>query len=108
MASVENVPLVVRSWLETQARRLGQELVVTRIDDEADCRVFYWYSDAAARGSRDSRHLLAGNGPLILDQGGQLWMTGSAHTMETYLADFRSDRRLVRTLPKEKSSLQPD
>jgi hypothetical protein len=93
---LENVPLAIRSWLEKQAQRLGQKLVVVRIEVEPDCRVFYWTTEAAAGGSRESKHLLAGNGPLILDDEGNLWMTGTAHSVETFLADFRSDRRMVR------------
>lgn len=98
MESFDSLPLLVGSWLEKQSRRLGQALIVTRIDIEPDCRVFYWTTEAAARGSRESKHLLAGNAPLILDQEGQLWMTGTAHQIEIYLADFRGARRFVRTL----------
>jgi len=98
MESFESLPSVVRSYLETEARRLGQELVVTRIDVELECRAFYWTGEAMAHGSQESRHLLAGNGPLILDQDGQLWMTGSAYQIDTYLADFRGERRLVQAL----------
>ena len=98
MESAESLPLVVRSWLEEQSRRLGQALIVARIETEPDCRIFYYTTEAAARGSLESRHLLAGNAPLIFDQHGRLWMTGTAHQIETYLTDFRGDRRIVRRL----------
>jgi hypothetical protein len=98
MESPESLPLTIRSWLEKQAQRLGQELVAARIDVEPDCRIFYWTTQAAERGGRESKHLLAGNGPIILDEEGQLWMTGTTYPVETFLADFRGDRRMVRPL----------
>ena len=98
MESSESLPLVVRSWLRKEAQELGQELVVAQIDVEPDCKVFYWASKAAAEGSQEARHLLAGNTPLILDQKGQLWMTGTAHSIDYYLADFRNARKIVRRL----------
>lgn len=98
MESTQSLPLVVWSWLEEHSKRLGQALIVTRIDMEPDCRVFYYTTAAAARGSLESRHLLAGNTPLILDQQGRLWITGTDHQIETYLADFRGDRRVIRRL----------
>lgn len=73
-------------------------LVITAVDRYPDCQVYSWNSAAAAAGSTESKHLLAGGGPLIVDSSGNIWETGSAYPLATWLADFRGPRRLVRPL----------
>ena len=98
MGDVREVPEGIRAWLWREGQRLKLELVVTKVEVFPDCRVYYWNSAAAAEGSTKPEHLLAGGGPFIEDQEGLVWRTGSAYPIETWLSDFRGDRRLVRPL----------
>ena len=44
--------------------------------------------------SGDHEHALGGNAPVIVDRSdGQLYVTGTAHSREHYLAEYRSGRR---------------
>lgn len=44
--------------------------------------------------SGDHRHALVGNAPIIVDRGdGQLYVTGTAHSWEHYLQEYRSGKR---------------
>ena len=96
MGAGENLPSQVVEWLALQASRLGRELAVTLVNEQLDCTVYCWTTAEAAHGRMDSNDLLAGNVPLILDRDGQLWLTGTAHPVDSYVADFRGPRRLMR------------
>lgn len=98
MSDDTKVPNSIALWLTKQEGRLGLKLVITDVDRYPDCQVYSWTSAAAAAGSSESQHLIAGGGPLIVDSSGNLWETGSAYPIETWLADFRGPRRLVRPL----------
>jgi hypothetical protein len=102
MSESENVPSQVADWLASQAVQIGRELAVTMVDAHVDCTVYGWATAEAASGSLNSKDLLAGNAPLILDRDGQLWTTGTAHPIETYVADLRGSRRLVKLVAERR------
>jgi hypothetical protein len=66
-------------------------LVITEVRRYPDCQVYGW-------NSADPDDPIAGGGPFIVDNSGNIWETGSAYPIETWLADFRGPRGLVRPL----------
>lgn len=84
--------------LLAEAERDGLKLVITEVRRYPDCQVYGWNSAAAAAGNTDPSDQVAGGGPFIVDNSGNIWETGSAYSIETLLADFRGPRSLVRLL----------
>ena len=54
---------------------------------------FFWNTKEFVD-SGDHRHALVGNAPIIVDRGdGQLYVTGTAHSWDYYLQEYRSGKR---------------
>jgi hypothetical protein len=70
-----------------------QKLVVVRVD-EHDFGWVYFYDGSVHVATGNPRDAILGNAPLIVDRSdGKLYITGTAHPIDHYLAEFRRGNR---------------
>jgi hypothetical protein len=76
---------------------------------------FFWNTKEFVE-SGDHRHPLAGNAPMIVDRSdGRLYVTGTAHSWEHYLGEYRGGKRRLaeqdaapNSRPSSQSSASPE
>ena len=81
------------SALPENRNRVPAELVVTKIVEAGDQRV-YFFNTKTFVDTGNFLHSLMGNAPIIADRAdGKLYSTGTAHPIDHYLKEFRAGIR---------------
>lgn len=81
------------SPLPRHDERHVQKLVVVRVD-EHDFGWVYFYDGSIHVETGNASDAVVGNAPLIVDRtDGKLYITGTAHSVEYYLHEFRRGNR---------------
>lgn len=108
MITRQQADQVVTAWLESHEvasidfesplplhdQHRVQKLVVVRVD-EHDFGWVYFYDGATHVETGNPKDAVLGTAPLIVDKtDGKLYIAGTAHPIEHYLAEFRRGNRM--------------
>ena len=90
---------LVHEYLRSKELEVGTELVVQ--EEKTIEKAFGWvyfYNSKEFVDSKDTRHLLAGNAPLIVDRfSGKLQETGTAHPIDFYIEEYERTQNCSNT-----------